>query len=51
MSKISIIIPVYNVEKYIDKCIDKCIEIVIEQTYKDIEGFLHNEILDVGITN
>lgn len=31
--KISIIIPVYNVEPYISRCIDS----VLEQTYKDIE--------------
>ena len=32
-SKISVIIPVYNVEKYIDRCIES----VVNQTYKDIE--------------
>ena len=31
--KISIIIPVYNVEKYIDRCLNS----VVSQTYKDIE--------------
>lgn len=31
--KISVIIPVYNVEKYIEKCLDS----VVNQTYKNIE--------------
>lgn len=34
--KISIIIPVYNVENYVDKCIDS----VLSQTYKDLELIL-----------
>lgn len=33
MSKITIIVPIYNMEKYIKKCIDS----LIEQTYKDFE--------------
>ena len=33
MSKVSIIIPIYNVEKYIAKCLDS----LIRQTFKDIE--------------
>ncbi len=33
MAKISIIIPVYNAEKYLNKCIDSC----INQTFKDLE--------------
>lgn len=39
MSKISIIIPVYNVEKYLSKCLDS----VINQTYKDIEIICIND--------
>ncbi|MBR2159560.1 MAG: glycosyltransferase, partial [Campylobacter sp.] len=31
--KVSIIIPVYNVEKYISECLDSC----INQTLQDIE--------------
>ena len=33
MPKVSVIIPVYNVEKYIDKCINS----LINQTLQDIE--------------
>ena len=39
MTKVSIIIPVYNTEKYIDECITS----VINQTYKDIEIILIND--------
>ena len=34
--KVSIIIPVYNVEKYLQRCIES----VLQQTYKDIEVVL-----------
>lgn len=37
--KISIIIPVYNVEKYLDKCLDS----IINQTYKNIEIICIND--------
>lgn len=33
MEKISVLVPVYNAEKYIEKCIKS----IINQTYKDIE--------------
>lgn len=33
MSKITIIVPIYNMEKYVKKCIDS----LIEQTYKEFE--------------
>lgn len=36
---ISVIIPVYNVELYLEKCVDS----LIEQTYKDIEILLIND--------
>ena len=37
--KISIIIPVYNVEKYLIKCLESC----INQTFKDIEIIVVND--------
>lgn len=36
MSKISIIVPVYNVEKYLEKCIDS----ILNQTFTDLEILL-----------
>ncbi|MCG3708945.1 glycosyltransferase [Aliarcobacter butzleri] len=39
MSKISVIIPIYNTEKYLDKCLNSC----INQTFKDIEIILIND--------
>lgn len=35
-NKISIIVPIYNVEK----CVDKCIKSIVEQTYKNLEIIL-----------
>lgn len=39
MPKISIIIPVYNVEKYLEKCLDS----VVNQTFKDFEVICIND--------
>ena len=39
MEKISIIIPIYNVEKYLDYCLKS----IIEQTYKNLEIILIND--------
>lgn len=36
MKKVSIVIPVYNVEKYIRECLDS----IINQTYKNLEIIL-----------
>ena len=54
MDKISIIVPVYNAQKYLKKCIDS----IINQTYKNIEILLINDGLkdnsftpNVGIKN
>ena len=37
--KISVIISVYNTEKYIEKCVDS----ILDQTYKEIEIILVND--------
>lgn len=39
MGKVSIIVPIYNVEKYIERCIKS----LISQTYRDIEILLIND--------
>ncbi len=39
MPKISIIVPVYNVENYLKKCLDS----IVNQTFKDIEIILIND--------
>lgn len=39
MPKVSIIVPVYNVEKYLDKCLDS----LVNQTLKDIEIIIVND--------
>lgn len=39
MPKISIIVPIYNVEKYLKRCIDS----ILNQTFKDFELILVND--------
>ena len=39
MPKISIIVPVYNTEKYLPRCIDS----ILNQTFKDFELILIND--------
>ena len=39
MCKISVIIPVYNVEKYLPRCLDS----IINQTYTDLEIICVND--------
>ena len=41
MSTISVVIPVYNVEKYLDKCIES----IIRQTYKKFEVILIEQLM------
>lgn len=40
MPKISVIVPVYNVENYIEKCIES----ILSQTYTDFELLLINDV-------
>ncbi|MPM22748.1 Undecaprenyl-phosphate 4-deoxy-4-formamido-L-arabinose transferase [bioreactor metagenome] len=44
MGKFTVIIPIYNVEKYLEECIDS----VINQSYKNIEILLINDGSDDG---
>ena len=37
--KVSVVVPVYKVEKYINRCIDS----ILEQTYKNLEIILVND--------
>ncbi len=39
LPKLSIIVPVYNVEKYLDKCLDR----ILNSTYKDFELIVIND--------
>lgn len=39
MVKISVIIPIYNVEQYLARCLDS----VVNQTYKDLEIICVND--------
>lgn len=39
MTKISVIVPVYNVEKYLNECLDS----LVNQTFKDIEVIIVND--------
>ena len=47
MTKVSVIIPVYNVEKYIPECLDS----VLNQTFKDIEIICINDCSTDGSFN
>ena len=39
MYKVSVLIPVYNVEKYLSKCLES----IIQQTYKNLEIIIIND--------
>ena len=36
LPKVSVIVPVYNVEQYLDRCVDS----IVNQTYKNLEIIL-----------
>lgn len=44
MNKISIIIPIYNVEQYLPQCLDS----IINQTYKNLEIILIGSVTTNG---
>ncbi|SXF62144.1 capsular polysaccharide biosynthsis protein [Klebsiella variicola] len=41
MCKVSVIIPVYNVEKYLSECIDS----LLEQTFEEAEFIFVNDVV------
>ena len=41
MAKVSVIVPVYNVEKYLKQCLDS----IVDQTLEDLEIVLFGSIL------
>ena len=47
MEKVSVIIPIYNVEKYLSECLDS----VVNQTYKNLEIILINDGSKDGSAN
>ena len=47
MEKVSVIIPIYNVEKYLSECLDS----VVNQTYKNLEIILINDGSKNGSAN
>ena len=43
--KISVIVPVYKVEKYLDRCVES----IVNQTYKNLEIILVDDSLQSNI--
>ena len=46
LQKVSIVVPIYNVEKYINKCVDS----ILNQTYKNLQVILTTHNTD-GMNN
>ena len=47
MDLISVIVPVYKVEQYLDKCVQS----IVDQTYKNLEIILVVEVVDACAGN
>lgn len=45
MPKVSVLVPVYNVEKYLKQCLDS----IIRQTLKDIEIICINDVQSIAL--
>ena len=46
-AKISVIVPVYNVENYVERCIDS----ILDQTYKNFELIIIDDVTVIHVQN
>ena len=47
MPKISVIVPIYNVERYLERCIES----ILNQTLQDLELILVNDCISTSKSN